>query len=88
MVMKPDLPLAPSVWHDFYAVTGFAPGTDVICCNRSGTRIVVFEGNQPPTDAMYGWEIPSGGGVRIKAQSAWIRGNAPVLLGGLQEAVE
>lgn len=88
MVMKPDLPLASSVWHDFYAVTGFAPGTDVIFCNRSGTRIVVYEGAQPSASSLQGWEIPAGGGCRVKAASAWVKGNAAVLLGGLQEYSE
>lgn len=85
MVMKPDLPLAPSVWHDFYAVTGFAPGTDVVFCNRSSTRIVLFEGPQPDPSTLHGAEIQPGAWGRVRGQSAWLKGNATVLIGGLQE---
>lgn len=89
MVMKPNLVLAQAIWHDFYSVTGFAPGTDVIGCNGSVTRICLFEGDKP-LDATYvqGWEIPAGGGFRVKADSAWIRGNGSVTLCGLQEVEE
>lgn len=85
MVMKPDLTLAPGVWHDFYAATGYAPGSDIIFCNRSATRIVVFEGPQPSAQVLHGAEIPSGGWGRVRAQKAWIKGNAGLILGALQE---
>lgn len=35
--MRDNLELAPATWHDFYAVTGFAPGADVIVCSGGGT---------------------------------------------------
>lgn len=96
MTMKPDLPLAAAVWHDFYAVTGFAPGTDVIGCNK-GARISLYEGDKPLDSVTeQGWSIPPGGdgdqvsGFRVKADAgqAWVRGNADVILGALQEFEE
>ena len=30
MGMKPNLTLTAGVWHDFYAVTGFEPGSNII----------------------------------------------------------
>lgn len=88
MVMKPDVQLAGGVWHDFYDVTGYAPGTDVIFCNRSGTRIVAFEGAQPAAGAFQGAEIPNSEWGRIKADSAWIKAGATILIGGIQEFTE
>lgn len=88
MAMKPDVTLAAGVWHDFYAATGYAPGTDVIFCNRSGTRVLAFEGAQPAAQAYQGAEIASGAWGRVKADSAWIKAGAPILLGAVQEFAE
>lgn len=89
MAMKPDLPLASAVWHDFYAVTGFAGGTEVIGYNGGSSRICLFEGDKPPSSTpVQGWPIPMGEAFRVKADAgqAWIRGNGnSVLLCGLQE---
>lgn len=86
MSMIPNLPLAAGVWHDFYAVTGFTPGAEVIGCNGGNARICLFEGAQPEASvAMQGWDIPAGGGFCVKAESVWIRGNGSVVLCGLQD---
>ncbi len=86
--MKPDVTLAAGMWHDFYAATGYAPGTDVIFCNRSGTRVVAFEGDQPAAQSYQGAEIPGGAWGRVKADSAWIKAGAAIVLGGIQEFAE
>lgn len=39
--MRDNLELAPATWHDFYAVTGFAPGADVIGCSGGGTDLPI-----------------------------------------------
>lgn len=83
--MTPDIPLAANLWHDFYAVTGIAPGTDVIACNRGNSTLVAYEGAQPPTDSWWGWPAQVGDGLRIKASSAWIKSGAPIVLAGVQE---
>lgn len=86
MSMIPNLPLAAGVWHDFYAVTGFAPGEEVIGCNGGSARICLYQGDKPDASvAMQGWDIPAGGGFSVKADSVWVRGNGSVVLCGLQD---
>lgn len=82
--MNQDITLAANTWHDFYAVTGFAPGSDVIGCNRGSSTIVAFEGTQPPSDVFWGWAIPVNGGLRVKAPTAWVKSVSPLVIGGLQ----
>lgn len=86
MSMKPNLILAAGVWHDFYAFTGFAPGTEVIGCNGGNARICLFQGDEPSSaQASQGWDIPVGGGFSVKGESVWVRGNGGVVLVGLQD---
>lgn len=88
MTMKPDLPLAANVWHEFYAASGYAPGTDVIAANRGNSTLLAYEGVQPPANSWWGWPVQVGDGLRIRAATAWIKSGAPIVLGGLQEFTE
>lgn len=86
MAMKENLVLAAGVWHDFYAVTGFAPGSNIIGCSGGTNRICFYEGDQPPADIeVRGWQISSREGFKVQGQSVWVRGNNGVTLCGLQE---
>lgn len=86
MGMKPNLTLPAGVWHDFYAVTGFAPGSNIIGCSGGTNRICFYEGEQPSHDVeVQGWQISSREGFKVQGQSVWVRGNNGVTLCGLQE---
>lgn len=86
MGMKPNLTLAAGVWHDFYAVTGFAPGSNIIGCSGGTNRICFYEGDQPAHDLeVCGWQISSREGFKVQGQSVWVRGNNGVTLCGLQQ---
>lgn len=86
MSMKPNLTLPAGVWHDFYAVTGFAPGSNIIGCSGGTNRICFYEGEQPAHDLeVCGWQISSREGFKVQGQSVWVRGNNGVTLCGLQQ---
>lgn len=86
MSMKPNLTLAAGIWHDFYVVTGFAPGSNIIGCSGGTNRICFYEGEQPAHDMeVCGWQISSREGFKVQGQSVWVRGNNGVTLCGLQE---
>lgn len=86
MGMKPNLTLPAGVWHDFYAVTGFAPGSNIIGCSGGTNRICFYEGAEPGHDVeVQGWQISSREGFKVQGQSVWVRGNNGVTLCGLQE---
>lgn len=86
MGMKPNLTLTAGVWHDFYAVTGFAPGSNIIGCSGGTNRICFYEGDQPAHDLeVCGWQISSREGFKVQGQSVWVRGNNGVTLCGLQQ---
>lgn len=86
MSMKPNLTLPAGVWHDFYAVTGFAPGSNIIGCSGGTNRICLYEGEKPEHEVeVQGWQISSREGFKVQGQSVWVRGNNGVTLCGLQE---
>lgn len=86
MSMKPNLTLPAGVWHEFYVVTGFAPGSNIIGCSGGTNRICFYEGEQPGHDVeVQGWQISSREGFKVQGQSVWVRGNNGVTLCGLQE---